>query len=535
MAVMLLLALRASGADAQAHAHDAESLGTVEFPVSCAAPARAEFNRAVALLHHMTYPAAREAFRQVATTDPRCAMAHWGIAMTLFQPLWPTRPGPDALRLGWTEVRRAEALAPPTERERLFVAAAEAFFRDPDSTDYWQRIRRWERAMAAVHAAFPQDPEATAFYALAHLAVAPVDTATRAHAERAAELLLGVYERNPDHPGAMHYLVHANDAPGRERESLPVVRQYETVAPSNAHALHMPTHIYTRLGDWEAVVRGNQRAAQAALAQPAGDRGQFVWDEFPHAIEYLVYADLQMGADRDAAGEVKRLHTTARLEPSFKTAFHLASTQARYALERHAWREAMALAPRQPPTLEWDRFTWPEAVTWFARGLGAAHVRATDSAAAAAQRLGELETAAGRKGEELFTRNIRMLRLAVEAWNAQARHDTTSSVRLLQEAADLEASTPKHAVTPAPTLPAEELLGDLLSEQGRAAEARAAYERSLARYPRRLNSLLGAARAARAAGDSVAARGFYRTLLEVAGRGDRRAPLDEARRFIAGR
>ena len=247
------------------------SLGTVDFPITCSAQAQVEFNRAVALLHHMTYPQAREAFQQVATTDPQCGMAHWGIAMTLFQPLWPTRPGPDALQRGWGEVQKAKALKPPTERERLFVAAAEAFFLEPASSDYWLRIRRWEQAMEEVYASFPDDPEAAVSYALAYLATAPSDTISRAHSDRAAEILLGVYQRNPDHPGAMHYLVHANDVPGRERESLEITRKYEVVAPDNPHALHMPTHIYTRLGDWNGVIRGNLRAAEAALKYPAGN------------------------------------------------------------------------------------------------------------------------------------------------------------------------------------------------------------------------------------------------------------------------
>jgi len=262
-----------------------ETLGTVVFPVSCAEPAQAEFQRAVALLHHMTYPRAAEAFRRVAELDPECAMAHWGIAMTLFQPLWPTRPGPEELRRGSEEVERARALAPPTARERLFVEAAAAFFADPASPDYWARIRRWERATERVYDAFPRDPEAAVFYALAYLAVTPPDTVTRAYADRAAGLLLDVYERNPDHPGAMHYLVHANDVPGREHERLDVVRRYEAIAPRNPHALHMPTHIYTRLGDWDAVIAGNLAAAAAALEQRVGERSEWVWDEFPHAME----------------------------------------------------------------------------------------------------------------------------------------------------------------------------------------------------------------------------------------------------------
>lgn len=532
---VLALALLVGGAGAGQGqpVHPSEhGTGGVDFPISCSGPAQVEFNHAVALLHHMTYPRAEEAFRRVSELDPLCAMAHWGIAATLFQPLWPTRPGPDELRRGWEAVEAARALRPPTERERLWVEAAAAFFHEPASADYWLRIRRWEQAMETVHAAFPADPEGAAFYALAHLAVAPVDSVAGSHSERAAGLLLAVYEQNPDHPGAMHYLVHANDAPGRERESLEIVRKYESAAPRNPHALHMPTHIYTRLGDWRAVVRGNLSAAEAALRSPAGDRGQFVWDEFPHAIEYLVYAYLQQGADGEAAAQLERMLGTPALEPTFKTAFHLASTAARYAVERRAWSEATSLRPRDPATLDWDRFPWPEAVTWFARGLGAAHEGGLEDARTAVARLGELEAAAGAADEALFARNIRILGLEVAAWLAHAEGDPVTSEARLRQAADLEVATPKHAVTPGPTLPGHELLGDLLLEQGRPVEALVAYRRSLELYPRRFNSLLGAARAARGSGDDATALSLYRELLELAAGGSRREGLEEARAAV---
>jgi hypothetical protein len=493
-----------------------------------------QFNHAIALLHHMTYPQAREAFQQVAATDPGCAMAHWGIAMTLFQPLWPTRPGPDALRRGWEAVQEAEALAPATQRERLFVAATEAFFFDPSSKDYWLRIRRWEQASEKIHTTFPDDPEATVFYALALLATAPSNTLSREHADRAAALLLGVYAKNPDHPGAMHYLVHANDVPGRERESLEITRKYEAVAPHNPHALHMPTHIYTRLGDWDGVIRGNLRAADAALEYPAGDHGEFVWDEFPHAIEYLIYAYLQEGADAEAAKQLQRLRTTNRLEPTFKTAFHLASTQSRYALERRDWNEAARLVPREPATLDWDRYAWPEAIVQFARGLGAAHFGQIDEAKAASKRLLELEAAMRAAGEELFARNIEVLHLELDAWLAHVDGQAQSGVALMQQAVERESSTPKAPVTPAPTLPAYELLGDLLMEQHQPTQALVAYTLSMQRYPRRFNGLLGAARAARALGDESVARAYYQGLLDVAGGGSRQPALKEAREYVAG-
>jgi tetratricopeptide (TPR) repeat protein len=520
----------------QGQGHQADAPGTVDFPVSCSPGAQAEFNRAVALLHHMTYPRAREAFQEVARIDARCAMAHWGVAMTLFQPLWPTRPGLPDRREGWEAAENATRVGPATERERVLIEAVAAFFSEPESSDYWQRIRRWEQAMARAYTAFPPDPEIKAFYALAHIASAPAnDDSVAAHSARAAELLLEVYMQNPAHPGAMHYLVHANDAPGRERLSLDVTRKYEASAPRNPHALHMPTHIYTRLGDWDAVVRGNLLAAEAALEHPAGERGEYVWDEFPHAIEYVVYAYLQQGADGEALAQLKRLHDTPHLEPTFKTAFHLASTRARYVLERRAWREAALLIPREAPGLDWDRFTWPEAVTWFAKGLAASRERRFDEARVTVDRLAELREKAGSAGEDLFARNIRILELEVRAWLAYGEGDEATSLRLIREAAELESSTPKHAVTPGPTLPAYELWGDLLLEQGHSADALAMYRTSLNLYPMRFNSLIGAARAAAAIGDSMAARNYYQELLTVAAGSGRRAELEEARRYTGSK
>lgn len=514
--------------------HDEAHLGTVDFPISCSAPAQAEFNRAMALLHHMTYPQAGEAFEHVVATDDRCAMAHWGVAMTLFQPLWPTRPSPEALQRGWDELQRAKTLV-STDRERLFIDTAEAFFTEPDSADYWLRIRRWESAAKKAYSKLPNDPEAALFFALAHLATTPATGNNRAHADAAAAIILRIYERNPDHPGTMHYLIHANDVPGRERELLDITHKYEAIAPNNPHALHMPTHIHTRLGDWESAIKGNQRAADAALLHPAGKDRALVWDEFPHAIEYLMYAYLQQGADDLAFEQLTRLRTTERLEPSFKTAFHLASTQARFALERRDWEEASQVAPRTPGYLSWDQMMWPEAIQHFARGLGAVHVHDRAKARAALMRLSELEAKARNASEDLFARNIEVLRLGLGACSAHEAGVGDGSIELMKRAVEIESATPKHSVTPAPTLPAYELLGDLYMLRNEPAKALDAYRESLERYPGRFNSWLGAAQAARANHDDAAARDYYAQLLEVARAGTRAAPLAEARAYLAAR
>jgi len=474
--ILLLLAACAHQSQQQPAQHHHEQLGAVHFPVSCSRDSQQQFDRAMALLHHMTYPEARVAFERLLAKDPQCAMAHWGIAMTLFQPLWPTRPSADDLQRGFNEVQLAKSA--PSAREKLFVDAAEAFYSDPASTDYWARIRRWEEAAKRAYDALPNDHEAMVFYALAHLATTPADRITRDHADRAAEILLRVHRENPHHPGAMHYLVHANDVPGRERELLDITRTYESLAPRNPHALHMPTHIYTRLGDWDGVIRGNLLAAEAALEQPAGAHGEYVWDEFAHAIEYLIYAYLQKGDDASARAQLDRLRATQNIQPTFKTAFHIASTQARYALERRAWSEAAALVPRQPSTLDWDRFTWPEAIVVFAKGRGALQLGDVATARNELARLVVLETKTRNANEELFARNIGVLRLELAAW-------IEKSEPLMREAVELEAATPKHAVTPAPTIPALEQLGDLLLELQRPDEARQAFERALEVYPNR--------------------------------------------------
>jgi hypothetical protein len=457
-------------------------------------------------------------------------MAHWGIAMTLFQPLWPTRPGPEDLRRGWQEIQSAQAIGGVTDRERGFIAAASEFF-DPDRSDYWDRINRWADAMRALHEAYPNDIEAKAFFALSHLATAPV-TGELSHQEYVAPLLAQILAGQPTHPGAVHYTIHANDATGREGESLDVVKGYGAIAPRNPHALHMPTHIQTRLGEWPGVVDGNREAAQAALENPAGDRQQWVWDEFPHAIEYEVYALLQLGDDGAALSAMNRLERTPNLEPTFKTAFHLSSIPARYALERREWKRAAMLEPRPNAELAWELFPWPEAVTWFARGLGS--VRSNDLAGAreAEARIAQLEQISERLGEQLFTRQTEILRLDLEAWIAFAAGEAEQAIRFAEQAVALEASTPKPPVTPAPTLPASELFADLLLALDRPEAALAAYRSTLEQAPRRFNSVAGAARAARAMGDRTLAAQYYRELLEMVVSDSPRPEVTEARAFL---
>jgi hypothetical protein len=502
-----------------------DALGDVSFETSCAPAMRGRFDRAVALLHHMTYARAREEFEAIAEADTGCAMAHWGIAMTLFQPLWPTRPTVVELQRGWQEVSIARRSTSISARERGFIDAAAAFF-DPSVGDYWKRIGRWAEAMEMLVRENPSDTEVRAFHALSVLATASTSGGADAQARAATELMT-ILREHPTHPGANHYLIHADDATGRESLHPEVVHRYASIAPRNAHALHMPTHIYVRLGDWPAVIAGNLLAAAAARQDPAGDRGQWISDEYPHAIEYLVYAYLQMGDDSAATAWSTTLGATANVQPGFKTAFHLSSIPARIALERQDWTTATHLAERPGAQGDGDRFPWPDAITWFARGMGAVEQGDTLAARAAEQRIAGFRAAAERQGEDLFRRQIEILRLELAAHIGRLEGSDAEAIRLLRDAVALESSTPKHAVTPAPTLPAGEMLGRLLLAANRPAEALDACRASLAMWPMRFNGLVCVARAARLAGDSAASASYYATLRRIAAPRSPRAELNE--------
>ncbi len=532
---LVAVGLAMTGGPAQSqtgHEQDNATVGSVDFDVSCTAAVDHDFDRAIAFLHHMQYEESRGAFERITEADAGCAMGHWGIAMTLFQPLWPERPTPEALQRGWQEVQQARQLGPGTEREADLVAAAEAFFPDPDLADWWTRITRGSEARARAHQARPGDIETGALYALSQLAAGQIAQDRMTYHGRAAEVLLGIYEREPAHPGATHYTIHANDVSGRAGESLNVVRSYDDIAPQVPHALHMPTHIFVRLGEWAEVVAWNRKSADAALRFPAGNR---VSHHYPHALDYLTYAYLQRGEDERAAAVLaEALAQRQTFQGTFVSAFHLAAMPARYALERRAWDEARAITPRTPDSVAWDQFGWAESLSWFARGLGAARTNDEGEAGRAERRMVELRDTARRSGEEAFAIYIEVDRLVLAAWRAYAAAEVERAVRLGHEAADLEAETQKHPVTPGAIYPAQEALGDLLLELRRPQEALAAYEASLETWPGRFNSLLGAGLAARAAGLQEKARTHYRTLLDVTGADSQRPAIAEARRFLGG-
>jgi tetratricopeptide (TPR) repeat protein len=485
----------AAADDQEQHQHPRpEKLGTVVFPTSCAPAVQARFARAVALLHSFWYDEAEKAFGEVAAADPSCAMAQWGVAMSLYHPIW-AAPTPAEVKRGQEAVAKARAAAAPTERERDYVAAVETFFRDADTVDHRTRAVAYEKAMERVHDRYPDDREAAIFHALALLGTAPPADKTYANQKKAGAILNRVLPAQPDHPGVAHYLIHSFDYPELAELALPAARSYSKIAESSPHALHMPSHIFVRLGLWDDSVRANEDSAAAARAHvEKAQPGATSFDEL-HAVDYLAYAFLQQGRDADALRMVERVRKVEKLDnPNFAAAYALAATPARYALERGRWAEAAALEVA-PASFPWAKFPYAEAITYFARGVGAARSGDLARAREAVARLEALRQAAVDAKIPYWPDQIEIQRRATAGWLARAEGRNDDAQRLLGEAVELEAATDKHPVTPGAVLPARELRADLLMDLGRSAEALAEYEASLKVAPKRRYALAGVARA----------------------------------------
>lgn len=517
--LLLLLAL-------PVHADD--DIGAVDFRVDCADFVRADFDRALGLMHHMMYEQSRAQFEAIVEADADCAMAYWGVATTLFQPLWGTRPSPHDLLRGWNLIRQAEARA-GDDRERRLIDATAAFFEQPETAEFPLRVERWIDGMAAAWRAHPEDPDIAALYALSRLTLAARSPDRRdALNDEAERILREVHEQHPGHPGAIHYTIHATDADGRASNALDIVERYSRIAPEVAHALHMPSHIYVRLGDWPAVIEWNERSAEAALEHPVNGA---VSHHHIHALDYQLYARLQQGDDAQARALLAHVDDHGRHQGSFISAFHYAAMPARVAVEAHRWDEAMRIEPRTPDWLPWDQARWAEGLSWYARGLGSIHRGNITAARDAERRLANLRDRAAAEGDKGFSTYIETDRLILAGWLAHHDVDDERAVELMESAAALEAGINKHPVTPGALLPPNEALGDLLMALGRPADALEAYRASEAVWPGRYNTVLGAARAARAAGDESSAGTYYEQLLEIAG-GSERNGVGEARRFI---
>jgi len=513
---------------------DNTDIGTVDFQVDCDGAVRAGFDRALGLMHHMMYEQARAEFLAITEADPECAMAHWGVATTLFQPLWGTRPSPEELEMGMDHIQQARALLPQiqdprTAREQMLVEATAAFYEQPPGASVHQRLRAWADGMADAYRVAPDDHDTAALYALSRLTLGQHEDDHRDALHDEAEVVLrDIWQQEPEHPGAIHYAIHATDVDNRAENALDKVEAYGNIAPEVPHALHMPSHIYVRLGEWPEVIDWNRRSADAVLAQPENGA---LSHHYIHAMDYLLYAYLQQGEDHRAQAVMAETDEHHRHQETFVSAFHVAAMPARLAVERRDWEQAAALESRPHGYLPWEESRWAEGLTWYARGLGGAHTGNTALAGEAEQRLVELRDQARDEGDDNFATYIEVDRLILAGRLAQVRGDAARAEELMRAAAELERTEEKHPVTPGALLPPNEALGDLLLELDRPDQALEAYQAAEAIWPGRYNTLLGAARAAHEAGDDTTARDYYSQLLAIAGESGR-AGVMEAREFV---
>jgi tetratricopeptide (TPR) repeat protein len=511
------------GMPALGQAHSGEHLGKVEFQNSCAPAVQESFQRAVAMLHSFRYTETERAFRDVLARDPSCAIATWGIAAILMSnPLAGVGPSPEWAERARAAIDEGRRIGAGTQRERDYIEAVAAYYEDwanrPERTRQLNRARAFE----ALAARYPDDDEAQIFSALYLAATQSLADQSYSTYLRAAELLERQFAKHPDHPGVAHYLIHSYDAPPIAAKGLPSARRYASIAPSAPHALHMPSHIFTRVGAWTESAATNERSA--AAARQDGD-----FNEQLHAMDYAVYAYLQLARDGDARRMVDQGAAVAvpTTPLSVAGAYSRAAMPARYAIERGDWKRAMTLKP------EPSQFPFTVALTHFARALGAA--RSGDAAFAEkdVQELARLRDSLKAAKNEYWATEVEVSRLGAAAWTALARGMRDEALSLMHRAADTEDASEKHIVTPGRLLPAREMLGELLLELGRPADAIREFETSHAREPGRFRGLYGAAQAAAQSGDTAKAKRYFERLLESAGRGTERPELAQARAFLA--
>jgi tetratricopeptide (TPR) repeat protein len=510
-----------------AAAHEGEKLGNVNFPVSCSAEAQPAFDRAVAMLHNFWFPQALNAFAEVAKAYPDCAMAYWGIAMSArTNPLLGSQPAP-AMQRGRDEINKAMAAGARTQRERDYIAALGLYYTDLAKGDYPARVLAYEKAMEQLAARYPDDAEAQVFYALAlneGITVTPADKQYTRHL-KAAAITEKVLARNPDHPGAIHYLIHSYDFPALATRGVPAARHYASVAPSAPHALHMPSHIYSMLGMWDDSIKANQES----LA---------VFKGYVHAIDFMVYAHLQMGQDREA---LRLLETSASLHKAgptlirtptggvFPTYTAYASIPARYAIERSAWADAAALELKASAPAA-------DAITHFTRAMGFTKLRDTTSAAKEIDALHTLQQELLALKDPYWAEQVDIQRMAAMAWVAHTEGKGAEALKLMRSAADAEDASEKHVAMENRLWPMRELLGELLLELKQPGPALEEFEQSLREYPNRMRGFYGAAKAAETSGNRVKAAEYYTKLVTLTAKADsEKKEVQQARAFLAAR
>jgi hypothetical protein len=491
-------------------------LGSIQFPVSCNEQATPMMERSLALLHHMTYTGAEAEFSRAIKADPQCALAYWGVAMSYIHPLWNDPPSEERLVKGLELLRQAESIENKTEREAGYIDSALAYYDGALGRREAESLVLFRDAWEEVYRQNPADIEAAAFYSLSLKAAADKTDQTQKDSAMSGAIAEQILSLVPDHPAGHHYIIHAYDSPSFAEQALAVARSYSEVAPEVPHALHMPTHIFTRLGYWDDSIAMNVRSAVAAQGSTGGE---FVSSQMLHAQDYLVYAHLQKG-NESLAQEV--LTSAAQLQGPWDknargaAAYALAAMPARYALERRDWAAAAQNAARSPETFPWsDGFVAFEAISWFGRGLGAAMNNEVETAQESIAELQRIKELLDRKDDTYWSGQVAIQLKSIEAWMAYKTGETGRGLELMSEAASLENQTFKHPITPGEILPANELYGDMLLNAGNPEAALLAYRSSLERSPNRFNSLYGAAMAADALGDTEAAASYFGQLVEM--------------------
>ena len=528
-----VLALAAS-CQAQEHQHgNSEKLGTVHFATSCNEVAQKEFNRAVALLHSFQFSRAIEGFNAVLGEDATCGIAYWGTALSDWSnPFAPGMKDKSQLQAGRESAERGKTVGAKTERERAYLGAVGKLYSDYEGTPQRARLIAYRDAMGEVAAKYPEDHEAQIFYALA--IAASEDPADKTYAGRlkAGAILEKLFEQEPAHPGLAHYIIHTYDVAALAGRALVAARRYSEIAPDAPHALHMPSHTFTRTGYWQDSIDSNIAAAAAARRE-----GQTA--EELHASDYEIYAYLQTGQDDAARRIVDSLPEIAsRFDPKAVISgagspstgyFALAAIPARYALERLEWKQAAQLTQLETP------FPHTEAMTWFARGLGAGQLGQAQAARESVAALKQIRERLFKVGENYWAQQVEIQELEVGAWAALAEGKKEEALRQMKSAAGLEDGTEKSAVTPGPLAPARELLGEMLLEMKEPAQALEQFEATLTKEPGRLRALYGAGRAAQLSGRREASQKYFGELLKVCGRADKpgRAEILEAQRAIS--
>ncbi len=516
--VLLLSAVASRG---QAPGAPQEHLGKVNFPSSCSAEAQPGIENGVALLHSFQYTEAQQTFAEVETRDSKCAMAHWGKAMALYHQLWDF-PDEGKLKEGHKEIEQAKKLHPQSPREQGFINAAAAFYQDNSKLSHIERTKAYSAAMETFHTQYPEDVEVGAFYALSLVALAEEDVDSLENQKRAIAILDPYFQKYPDHPGVAHYLIHAADRPELAPQGLAAARRYAAIAPDSPHALHMPSHIFVRLGLWQDSITSNIASAASAARLAEMHKAEAHYQT--HAMDYLNYSYLQSGQEAKAREVIEHMDHVVGASEEDK-ANHRAFLAARTALELHRWNEAASLSIPAVSTEQQDS-------TYWARAIGAARsgdVAKADSAVKGlAKSVEERENRARKSGYEVSTEKATDLREA-EAWLAFAQGKTEQALQELRAAVAHQEKNGGESVV----IPAREMLADMLMELKRPADALAEYKVVLKNAPNRFDALLGAGRAAQASGDTSSAQSFYAKLTEVCPASADRPELAEAKTFLA--